>query len=209
MYLEERVEQLEALTVDQGKQAELIAKGVAKLTTDTQQGIDELKQGQTALHQEIIRLADLSDGTNERITQLDRKIDLRIDQVNERFDEVDNRFIEVDARFAQVDARFDQIDTRFDGVDARFVEVNARFDGVDARFVEVDARFDGVDSRFDGVDTRFDGVDSRFDGVGARFDRVDANQIEFHQEITDMRQEIAGLKAGQELILQILREKLQ
>ena len=145
MYLEERVEQLEALAVDQSKQAELIAKGVAKLTTDTQQGMDELKQGQTALHQEIIRLADLSDGTNERITQLDRKIDLRIDQVNERFDEVDNRFI--------------QVDTRFDKVDANQAE-----------------------SRHEITDMR--------------------------HEITGMRQEITGLKVGQELILQILREKL-
>ena len=138
MYLEERVEQLEALTVDQGKQAELIAKGVAKLTTDTQQGIDELKQGQTALHQEIIRLADLSDGTNERITQLDRKIDLGIDQVNERFD------------------------------------------GVDANQEEFRQEITGMRQEITGM----------------------------RQEITGMRQEITGLKAGQELILQILREKL-
>ena len=87
MYLEERVEQLEALAVDQSKQSETIAKGVAKLTIDAQQGIDDLKQGQTALHQEVTRLADLSDGTNERLTQLGRKMNEGLTQLDRKMDE--------------------------------------------------------------------------------------------------------------------------
>lgn len=120
MYLEEHVEQLEALAVDQSKQSELIAKAVAKLTIDTQQGLDSLRKGQTELQEEITRLADSVDGTNERVTQVDRKIE------------------EVNEKFAQVDAK----------------------------------------------------------------------QNELRQDINGMRQDIAELKIGQELILQILREKL-
>ncbi len=166
MYLEERVEQLEALAVDQGKQAETIAKGVAKLTVDTQQGIDDLKQGQAELRQEVTRLADLSDGTNERLTQLDRKMDQRLDQVNGKFDQVDNSFLQVDTRFDEVNDKFGQVDTRFD-------EVN-----------------------------------NRFDQANTRFDQVEANQNGMSQDMNGMRQDIADLKAGQELILQILQEKL-
>lgn len=67
--------------------------------------------------------------------------------------------------------------------------------------VSTQVQFEQVNARFDRVDTKFDGVDSRFDKVNIRFDQVDANQNE-------MRLDIAQLKAGQELILQILREKL-
>lgn len=84
---------------------------------------------------------------------------------------------------------------------AQFDQVYVRFDQVDDKFNKVDTKFDTVDTRFDTVDTRFDAVDTRFDGVNVRFDKVDANQNE-------MRLDIAQLKAGQELILQILREKL-
>ena len=56
MYLEERVEQLENLSVDHGRQIELIAKGVADLTVTVNERFDqvnediaELKSGQARL----------------------------------------------------------------------------------------------------------------------------------------------------------------
>ncbi|GAB3697918.1 hypothetical protein GCM10027592_22510 [Spirosoma flavus] len=124
MYLEQRVQQLEALTVDQGKQAESIAKAVAKLTVDTQQGFLEVKQEQAAMRRELIRLADASDATNERLHQLNRKVDIGF----ERLEESQNQM------------------------------------------------------------------------------RDEMNGMK--QAMTGMKQDIAGLKVGQELILQILREKL-
>lgn len=99
MYLEERVEQVEALAIDQGKQQELIAKGLAKLTVDTQQGFNELKAN-----------------------------------VNQ--------------------------------------------------------------------------VDDKVDKLTAKVNQLEANQNEMRQEMTGMRQDITELKTGQDLILQILREKL-
>lgn len=90
--------------------------------------------------------------------------------------------------------QFEKVDDRFNKIDDRFGQVDDRFDGVDARFNKVDDRFDGVDIRFDEVSTRFDQVNTRFD-------ELEANQ-------NDMRQDIAELKMGQALILQILREKL-
>ncbi|MBD2703231.1 hypothetical protein IC229_21480 [Spirosoma sp. BT702] len=124
MYLEQRVQQLDVLAADQGKQSESIAKAVAELTVDTQQGFREIKQEQAAMRQELTRLADASDATNERLNQLNRKVDIG---------------------FEQVDARFDQLES---------------------------------------------------------------SQHEMREDMNVMKQDIAGLKTGQELILQILREKL-
>lgn len=84
MYLEERVDQLEALSIDQGRQIETIAKG----------------------------LADLTVTVNHRFNQVDERfnqIDERFRQVDERFREVDERFRQVDERFDQVDQRLDQM----------------------------------------------------------------------------------------------------
>lgn len=173
MYLEERVEQLEALAVDQSKQSELIAKAVAKLTIDTQQGLDSLRKGQADLQKEVVRLADSIDGTNERVNQLDRKMEQRFDEVNAKFDQVNDQF-------AQVNAKFDQVNDQF-------VQVNAKFDQVNDQFAQVNAKFDQVNDKFA---------------------QVDAKQNQMQQNMNEMRQDIAGLKVGQELILQILREKL-
>lgn len=93
-----------------------------------------------------------------------------------------------------VNARFDNVDTRFDDVSTQFNGVNTRFDGVNTRFDDVDTRFDGVNTQFGGVNMRFDGVDTQLYSVNTRFDQV--------------QRDIVDLKAGQELILQILREKL-
>ena len=79
MYLEERIEQVEALSVDQGRQIETIAKG----------------------------LADLTVTVNHRFNQVDERfdsIDERFKQVDERFNQVDERFKQVEDRFNQVDA---------------------------------------------------------------------------------------------------------
>ena len=84
MYLEERVEQLETLSVDQGRQIETIAKGLADLTV-------------TVNHR--------FDGVNQRFDGVDQ----RFDGVDQRFDGVDRRFDGVDQRFDEVDKRFDQV----------------------------------------------------------------------------------------------------
>jgi hypothetical protein len=64
---------------------------------------------------------------------LERRLDMRFDQVNMRFD--------------QVDARFDQVDARFDEVGRRFEEVARQFDAVDQRFDQLDVRFELADER--------------------------------------------------------------
>ncbi len=62
--------------------------------------------------------------------------------------------------------------------------------------------------QFGQVNDRFDQVSGQFDQVNIRFDHVEANQHGMSQDINGLRQDIAELKAGQNLILQILREKL-
>ncbi|CAN5368462.1 hypothetical protein BH09BAC4_BH09BAC4_47550 [soil metagenome] len=81
MYLEERVGQLENLSVDHGRQIEIIAKGVADLTVTV----------------------------NERFDQVINEMNQRFNQVDQRFAEVDRQFDKVDRRFDKVDRRFDKV----------------------------------------------------------------------------------------------------
>ena len=99
MYLEERVEQLENLAVDQGKQIQTVAKAVATLTVEVKQGFADLRQevsrladNQDRIQQDVTRLADSQDGLHERFNQLDRRIDQDVDElrteINQRFDQL-------------------------------------------------------------------------------------------------------------------------
>ena len=53
MYLEERVEQLENLSVDQGRQIEIIAKGLGTITIDMQRGFADVRQQQNKMYKEL------------------------------------------------------------------------------------------------------------------------------------------------------------
>lgn len=70
MYLEERVEQLETLAVDHGRQIETIAKGVADLTVTVNHRFDRV---------------------DERFHQIAE----RFDQIDERFDRVEKDISEL------------------------------------------------------------------------------------------------------------------
>ncbi|OIN58355.1 hypothetical protein [Arsenicibacter rosenii] len=108
MYLEQRVEQLEQLTVDHGRQIESIAKGLAELTIDVKSNRQETLRG------------------FEEVRQQFKQVDQRFDQVDQRFEQVDQRFEQVDRRFEQVDQRFEQVDRRFDQVEEQFKAVHAQ-----------------------------------------------------------------------------------
>ncbi|GAB4035907.1 hypothetical protein [Spirosoma gilvum] len=70
MYLEERVEQLETLAVDHGRQIETIAKGVADLTVTVNHRFDRV---------------------DKRFDQVDN----RFNRVDDRFDRVENDISEL------------------------------------------------------------------------------------------------------------------
>ena len=61
---------------------------------------------------------------------------------NERLDELEGR----------VNLRLDGVETRLDGVETRLDGVETRLDGVEARLDGVEARLDGVETRLDGVE---------------------------------------------------------
>jgi tetrahydromethanopterin S-methyltransferase subunit G len=79
--------------------------------------------------------------------------DDRLDDLNHKVDRLDQR---MDGRFNAVDVRFDSIESRMD----------KRFGLMDARFNAVDKRFDSLESR---MDRRFGEMESRMD---ARFDSM-------------------------------------
>jgi DNA anti-recombination protein RmuC len=71
--------------------------------------------------------------TDNRLSDLDKKVDVGFAQVGKEFEKIDERFASVHKRFEQVDARFDKVDARFEQVDARFDKVDARFEKVEGK----------------------------------------------------------------------------
>ena len=58
--------------------------------------------------------------TDERLDDLNLRVDRGFEQVDKRFEQVDKRFEQVDRRFEQVDKRFEQVDRRLQRLDERF-----------------------------------------------------------------------------------------
>lgn len=65
--------------------------------------------------------------TEERIAELEAKVDWGFESVVQRFREIDRRFEQVDKRFEAVDRRFEKVEGEIR--DFR-VEVNQRFDSL-------------------------------------------------------------------------------
>jgi hypothetical protein len=58
--------------------------------------------------------------TDDRLSDLDKKVDVGFAQVGKDFEKVDERFVSVDERFVSVDKRFDKFEGK---MDSGFVEL--------------------------------------------------------------------------------------
>jgi len=73
--------------------------------------------------------------TDDRLSDLDKKVDVGFAQVGKEFEKIDERFASVHKRFEQVDVRFDKVDARFEKVEGKIEsglkelreEMNPRF----------------------------------------------------------------------------------
>jgi archaellum component FlaC len=72
--------------------------------------------------------------TDERLDDLNGKVDRGFEQVDKRFEQVDRRFEQVDRRFEQVDQRFDEVDRRIGGVEAELRELRGEVREIHTRF---------------------------------------------------------------------------
>jgi hypothetical protein len=86
--------------------------------------------------------------TKNDLRNLEERLELRFDRIDDRFGRVEDRFAAIDGRFDRVDDRFAAIDDRFDRVDDRFAAMEERFDRVDDRFAAVEER---MGLRFDAM----------------------------------------------------------
>lgn len=66
--------------------------------------------------------------TDDRLDDLNRKVDDGFLRVDKRFDTVDKRFDKVDSRIDRIETRLDRIDARFEKVDARFQRLESTLD---------------------------------------------------------------------------------
>jgi DNA anti-recombination protein RmuC len=90
--LEERVEQLEHLATDQGRQIETIAKGLAELTTDVRAIRKDMNEGFAQVNNEIQRINDRLERIDDRIDREFQRIDDRMDREFKRIDDRFNEF---------------------------------------------------------------------------------------------------------------------
>lgn len=92
MYLEERVEQLENLSVDQGKQIETIAKGLATITSDMQKGFADIKQEQLKMCKELTSVKGDVGVLKTDVAILKTDVATFRDEVNRKIDHMDQKF---------------------------------------------------------------------------------------------------------------------
>lgn len=88
MYLEEQVANLENITTEHGRQIEMVADGLASLTTRVDRGFVEMRE-------EF------------------QKVDQRLNQIDQRLDQMDRRFEQIDEHFNQVNEQFKQVNQQF------------------------------------------------------------------------------------------------
>ena len=66
--------------------------------------------------------------------------DERLDDLNARvdrgFEQVDKRFEQVDRRFERMEQKFDRVDERFQLVDQRFVQISIALEGLNKRMTQ-------------------------------------------------------------------------
>jgi flagellar capping protein FliD len=75
--------------------------------------------------------------TDDRLDDLNGKVDALRVEMSDRFDKIDGRFDKIDDRFEKMDDRFEKMDDRFEKMDDRF---DRRFERIDDRFESMDAR---------------------------------------------------------------------
>lgn len=97
MYLEEKLQKLEIVVNDHGKQIKMVADGLASLTNRVDLGFTEVRK------------------------EFER-VDRRFEQIDQRFEQVDQRFKQIDERFEQVDIRFEKIEKRLDRIEDQLVQ---------------------------------------------------------------------------------------
>ncbi len=112
MYVEERLATLENITNQHGKQIEMVAEGLASLTSRVNLGFTEMRE------------------------QF-QKVDQRFERLEERVGRVEVKLDEHDARFDSVEAKLADHDARFDRVEAKLADHDARFDRIDQQFLQV------------------------------------------------------------------------
>ena len=98
MYLEERVAHLENITTEHGKQIEMVAEGLATVTTRVDRGFEEMRT----------KFVEY-DARFEQIDARFERIERRLDRLEEKMDRVEAKLVEHDARFDRIDQQFLQI----------------------------------------------------------------------------------------------------
>ncbi len=71
-----------------------------------------------------------------RSTWTDERLDDLNARVDRGFEQVDKRFEQVDRRFERMEGKFDRVDERFQLIDQRFVQMGMALEGINRRLTQ-------------------------------------------------------------------------
>jgi hypothetical protein len=71
-----------------------------------------------------------------RSTWTDERLDDLNARVDRGFEQVDHRFEQVDRRFERMERKFDRVDERFQLIDQRFVQMGVALEGINRRLTQ-------------------------------------------------------------------------
>ncbi|WP_375443646.1 hypothetical protein [uncultured Fibrella sp.] len=88
LYIEQRIDQLEAHAVEDGKLLETVAKGLATLTVEFQKDREQAQQNHESTNRRIDETNLRIDETNLRVDETNLRIDHLRDDMNQQFNGV-------------------------------------------------------------------------------------------------------------------------
>lgn len=95
MYLEQRIEQLENVTVEHGKQIEMIATGLATLTTTVNSGFNEMRNEFKLVHEKFAaqdRRFERLEGRMDRLEADVAVLKTDVAEIKDRLDVMSGQF---------------------------------------------------------------------------------------------------------------------
>ena len=150
---------------------------------------DRLDQLEPLLADNLQKTDRLIEGQGQ-ILEVATRADHKADILNGKVDALDAKIdAKVDALDAKIDAKVDALDAK---IDAKVAALDAK---IDAKVAALDAK---IDAKVGAVDAKVDKVDSKADTIAKGLAEL----------TTTTQRQYEELKAGQEAILQYLREKL-
>ncbi|KAA0991155.1 hypothetical protein [Dyadobacter aurulentus] len=148
MFIEQRIDQLENICVEHGKQIEMIATGLASLTTLVQTGFADVQE----------KLVVITNQLDDHDIRFDR-LETKVDRLEVGFDKLEDKVERLVVRIDRIEVRLDKLEGRLEKVEGRLERLEGQLEKLEERLEKVEARLDNLELR---MDQRFDEMNHQF-----------------------------------------------